>query len=297
MANLPDIQADQEELSDDIVLLFDWDMQDRLIAMAKNEDEAKWDVVVQEYEEGYLADQLNESALDILQRIYRRCRSIMPKQPLSNPPNQLVDLMQTLFYVDPSPQKELLKRQVLPAIKVIRWLRAKRAEVLIPKMLEKLKAIFEQYFTDKTANIEAKFFGRLARDMIRALPNIEWPNEQFTKDASEMFNLTKDSEENDDQFALRVSDVLYYYQLLCHLLVAAQKYNDAGDDALIDLKTALTLAPPILKSLLIRSDIMLKNMVLPEEAIESFTARLQHSTNTQPIIKPQPDQSPMLDIS
>ncbi len=310
MADVDDNQTDQEEqFPDDIDLLADWQMQDRLIAMAKTEGENAWEVLSKEYDPEYLNEQLNETAHVILQRIFNRCRAIMPKEPLSSPPNHLADLMQVLFYRDPSPQKELLKQRIMPAIKAVRWLRAKRTELLLPKMLEKLQNTYNTYFNDNPKYIEVKFYGRLARDMLRALPSIEWPNEQFTQDIQEGFGLSKQNEEDGDQFVLRASDVLYYYQLLCHLLVAAQKFAGSADDAQIDLKTALTLAPPILKSLLIRDDLMLKYLVLPDEALESLatreaeTAKINGVNVTETATAPTPaptakkiDQENLLDV-
>ncbi|GEM_PF-5490822 len=246
-------------------------LQDSLLQLAVGQDNAGFADLQTNNPAPAIKESIDETILLLTRKLLHMCESILSPQPTTDPPNRLAEIMDRLFYPPTHPEDEPMREQVKPMVMQIRWLREKYVELEIPNAVTVLQRLSQRYFTATTTYDEVHNKQALALDLLLSLPNIELPNQQFSEDVEFALGVTQDKIETDEEFAVRVTDVLYYFQLLGDLIVTAQELKSEPDDAIIDLNLVYDLAPNIIRPLALARDQLLKTLLFPEEFVDKET--------------------------
>jgi hypothetical protein len=235
------LQLDNELEMDEIVNI---ENVDQIINAVKNFDESGLETARESLGDLEYFKALKWAYSYQVNDIYFMCRSILSPVPITNPPNQLLELVDALWgNKQLNIEQQQLKDAVLPELVTLRTLRKGYLEEASIRRAIKLDKLAVKYLNPNMTYGEIYNIRTMVKAMIASLPDLANIKAQFISDAESILNMHKDTEELDEWYLVRIIDRLYNYQLLIDIIGLAQELTNAKDEDMINLETASELAP------------------------------------------------------
>lgn len=244
----PELQLEDAVLEPDESI--DIDNVDKIINAAKENEEEGLDAVREEIGDDTYFKTLRWAYSYHVDDIYFKCRGILPKVPTTNPPNQLLELVDILWGKSAlTPEQQKLKDDVLPDLVVLRIIRKQYLEEAAIRRAQKLDKLASKYFNPEMTYAEIYNIRTMVKAMVASLPDLEQIKDQFISDAEALLSIKQRDTETDEKYLIRVIEQIYNYQLITDILGLTQELTGAKDEDKINLQAASELAPGFISDL------------------------------------------------
>jgi hypothetical protein len=264
------------------------DSVDALINMAENLDDGAFVQFLDKTGEDDLNQLIDEATVHFAEKIYERVPEIVSMIES----RQQMNLLRYLYFIAidaTSPNYLGNNQEVLANFSSIRWLREQKASCNINKSLIFAEKFINKYFLGTMTYGEASAKYLLARDMLRSLPNIHFPNKEFFRDLQEIFGFSRNEQDyNDQYFAMRASTFLYNYQMIGESISAIHKFKNSSPEDTVDFDIVLEYLPIMIDPVIRAKDEVLVSITDPRE-LGLYDQNFFNQANTNKNIQNQQD--------
>lgn len=262
----------------------DPDIRDALVGIAKKQDEDGYAILCSKHKPQYIRVAAEEGVISILRELYGVCNSIIDTK--NAVPNS-TQIMQKLILPGPIPETVEMRKKALDLIRAVQWLKLRSLSIALPKTISRLWRVVDAYFSPDITYLDVQIERAEAENLILTVaPIITYPEgsiariddttgriihtgiekdilQEYVDRIVALLQIIPDDGELWGSYMIRTSNTLYYFQLACDLILAAQTAEGEDDDALINREVAFALAPALLLPIAAMKDNVLKQLMLP----------------------------------